>query len=119
MRRFVNLFLVGLMVAGAAYTFETKRRAENAAAEVRRLNHQITQELETIELVKTDLSVLTQPKRLQELTERHADLLQLETLKVEQIISLDELPQRPIDLSPFQKENALGGYAGGSDTNIQ
>lgn len=119
MRRLMNLVLICLMVAGAAYTFETKRRAESASEEVRELAREIDRERETIELLKADLSVLTQPARLQELTERHAGALQLETLKVEQIITLDELPQRPVDLSPFQTENALGGYAGGSDTNIQ
>jgi len=119
MRRLMNLLLIGFMVAGAAYTFETKRRAESATEEVQALNREIRQERETIELLKADLSVLTQPARLQELTERHADALQLETLKVDQIITLDELPQRPVDLSPFQEGDALGGYAGGSSTNIQ
>lgn len=119
MRRLLYLFLVGLMVAGAGYTFEIKRRAENAAEDVRRLASEIQHERDTIDLLKADLSVLTQPSRLQELTERHADALQLETLKVEQIITLDELPQRPVDLTPFQQGEALGGFAGGNDTNIQ
>lgn len=119
MRRLVSLILVGFMVAGAAYTFEIKRRAENASAEVRQLNRQITQEEETVELYKTDLSVLTQPQRLQELAELHSDELQLETLKVDQIITLEELPQRPIDLSPLQDDDQLGGYANSSGTNIQ
>ncbi|MBA4783428.1 MAG: hypothetical protein H2045_09455 [Rhizobiales bacterium] len=119
MRRLIYLILVGLMVAGAGYTFETKRRAESAAEDVRRLASEIQHEQDTIDLLKADLSVLTQPSRLQELTERHADALRLETLKVDQIITLDELPQRPLDLSPFQQGDALGGYAGGSDSNIQ
>lgn len=119
MRRLMSLLLVGFMVAGAAYTFEIKRRAENATDQVRALTREINHEQETIELLKADLSVLTQPSRLQELTERHADTLQLETLKVDQIITLDELPQRPVDLSPFQDGNALSGYASNSDANIQ
>jgi len=56
---------------------------------------------------------------LQELTEVHVNELQLEPLKVDQVISLEELPNRPIDLSPFEKEDQLGGYAGSSNTNIQ
>jgi len=119
MRRLLNLFLIGLMVAGAAYTFEIKRRAESASEEVVRLERQIVREKETIELLEADVSVLTQPSRLQDLTERHAGELELEPLKVEQVISLEELPNRPLDLSPFQKDDQLGGYAGGSDTNIQ
>lgn len=119
MRRLLNLVLVGLMVAGAAYTFEIKRRAEVAAEKVVKLERQILREKETIELLEADVSVLTQPSRLQELTERHAAELQLEPLKVDQVISLQELPNRPLDLSPFQKDDQLGGYAGGSDTNIQ
>ena len=119
MRRLLNLVLVGLMVAGAAYTFEIKRRAEVAAEKVVKLERQITREKETIEGLEASVSVLTQPALLQELTEVHANELQLKPLKVEQVISLEELPNRPIDLSPFQKENQLGGYAGSSDTNIQ
>lgn len=119
MRRLMSLLLIGFMVASAAYTFETKRRAENATEKVRELTKAIEKERETIELLKAELSVLTQPSRLQELTEHHAATLQLETLKVDQIITLDELPQRPVDLSPFQNDSSLGGYAGGSNSNIQ
>ena len=119
MRRLMSVLLIVFMVAGAAYTFEIKRQAEDASQEVVKLNRQIQSEQDTIDLLEADLSVLTQPSRLQELTERHADALQLEQLKVDQIITLDELPQRPVDLSPFQDGSALGGYAGGSDTNIQ
>ena len=118
-RRYVNVFLIGLMVAGAAYTFETKRRAEVVFDDVRRLATEIARERETIELLKADLSVLTQPARLQALTERHANALALETLRVDQIITLDELPQRPVDLSPFQGGDPLGGYADNSNNNIQ
>lgn len=119
MRRLLNLFLVGLMIAGAAYTFEIKRRAETAAERVVQLEREIEREKDTIELLEADVSVLTQPSRLQELTERHANELQLEPLKVEQVISLEELPNRPLDILPFQQDNQLGGYASGSDTNIQ
>ncbi|MEO1066600.1 MAG: hypothetical protein AAFW47_04400 [Pseudomonadota bacterium] len=119
MRRLFNLVLVALMVAGATYTFETKRRAEEAAADVRRLQQEIRVERETIEVLKTDWSVLTQPSRLQNLTERYSETLELKPLSVEQIVTIDELPNRPIDLSPFNGGDALGGYAGGSDSNVQ
>ncbi len=122
MRRIVQILMVFVMISGAAYTFETKRRAEIAADEIRQLTRQIEQEKETIALLKADLNVLTQAGRLQKLTERHAETLQLETMKVEQIITLDELPKRPLDLSPFEKDESLGGYADGdlgSSVNIQ
>lgn len=119
MRRLMSLLLIGFMVASAAYTFETKRRVEETTVKVRELTLEIERERETIELLKAELSVLTQPSRLQELTERHAETLQLEGLKVDQIIELEELPNRPVDLSPLQKDESLGGYAGGSDSNIQ
>ena len=119
MRRLINVLLIVFMVAGAAYTFDIKRQAENASQEVSKLKREIQSERDTIDLLKADLSVLTQPSRLQKLTERHAEELQLEPLKVDQIITLDELPQRPTDLPPFQDVDAPDGFAGGLDTNIQ
>ena len=51
MRRLLNLVLVGLMVAGAAYTFEIKRRAEGAAEKVVKIERQIVREKEAIEVL--------------------------------------------------------------------
>lgn len=119
MRRFLNLFLIAAMVMGAGYTFEMKRRAENAAGDARRLARTIELEKDEIELIKTDISVLTQPSRLQTLTKQHENQLELKPLRVDQIITLDELPQRPIDLSPLERDSQLGGYVDGSESKIQ
>lgn len=119
MRRLLNIVMLCLMVAGAAYTFDIKGKAVDAKAELHRLQAEIEIEKETIELLKADWSLLTQPARLQELTERYSDILELQPIAVEQIVQVNEIPAKPIDLSPFQEGDPLGGYAGGSDVNIQ
>ncbi|MEM8838695.1 MAG: hypothetical protein AAGE89_11420 [Pseudomonadota bacterium] len=119
MRRFFNLALIAVMIAGAAYTFNLKNQAVEARAELTQIENEIKFERETIELLKADWSLLTQPARLQTLTERYQDILKLQPIAVEQIVSVQELPAKPIDLSPYRDGRALGGYAGGDDTNIQ
>ncbi|MDJ0931145.1 MAG: hypothetical protein QNJ43_10235 [Breoghania sp.] len=56
--------------------------------------------------------MLNQPARLQRLAERYHFYLHLEPLKVEQIASIDDLPTKPINVTPFNNE-PLGGYASG------
>lgn len=119
MRRWMNLILVGLMIAGAVVTFETKRKAEIASAELAKIKRNITMEKENIDILRAEWNYLTEPARLQTLAERYTDFLNLQPLDVEQIISAEELPNRPLDLTPYQDNQPLGGYAGGSPNTIQ
>ena len=114
MIRFVNITLILLMVAGVAVVYDRKYKAEYAAEEVAELASKIEEEREKISLLKAEWSLLRQPSRLQELVKRYNKYLELQPLDALQIVSFDELPAKPLDLSPSDKQQAPlgGGYAG-------
>ena len=112
MFRILNIVLIFAVVIGAAVVFNMKHDAENAAERVARLQRAIDQEEGKIDLLKAEWSVLNQPARLQGLVERYNAYLQLEPLDAKQIASIDDLPTRPIEFTPFN-DGPLGGYASG------
>lgn len=95
MNRFVNALLVFLMVLSAAAVYDMKYEAELAAEKVANAERRMAQEQERISLLKAEWSVLTQPARLQDLIERHADILQLSPMTAEHIGTLADVPPKP------------------------
>ena len=57
-------------------------------------------EQEAISLLKAEWSVLTQPARLQDLVERHADVLKLAPMTAEHIGTLADIPAKPAPIMP-------------------
>lgn len=110
MFRTTDIVLIAVMVSAAAFTYTTKHEAENRLAENRKLERQIQLELDTIDVLKADWSLLTQPSRLQKLVEIYHSELQLEPVEAHQIVGLDELPIRPVQIEDVSSER-LGGMA--------
>jgi hypothetical protein len=85
-----------IAAAGAAiFVFQSKYRAESVAEHAAALQRQVDQENETLSLLKAEWSLLNQPARVQELVERHAEILKLTPLDPKQITKLENLPMRP------------------------
>ena len=95
MFRTMDLLLIAVMVLSAAFTYKTKHDAERQYAELRSIRAEIRHELDTINILQADWSLLTQPARLQKLAELYGDQLGLQPLDSHQIIGLDELPEPP------------------------
>lgn len=94
-------FLSVIAAAGAAvFVFQVKYRAEAVAEHVGDLQREIDRENETVSLLRAEWSLLIQPARVQELVERHAEVLKLEPLDPEQITELENLPMRPRGATP-------------------
>jgi hypothetical protein len=110
--RTTDIVLIAVMVAGAAFTYNTKHQVEAQLAEVRKLEAQIRFEQDTLTILKADWSLLTQPSRLQKLTEIYQDELGLAPLEARQIVGVDELPARPVDIEILPAPR-LGGMAQG------
>lgn len=87
-----DLILVGAMLAAAAVTYQIKHDTDNKAAEVRRLEAEIKLETDTIELLKADHALLTQPNRLERLVHAYANELKLEPTAPTQLSQPMELP---------------------------
>jgi hypothetical protein len=112
MFRTSDIVLIAVMVSAAAFTYKTKHEAENQLATVRKIEAQIRFEEDSIDLLKADWSLLTQPSRLQKLAETYAAELELQPVEAHQIIGLDELPSRPLEIQDFSTQR-LGGMAEG------
>lgn len=111
MFRTTDIVLIAVMVSAAAFTYQTKHEAESWLSQVRKLEREINYEKDTIDLLKADWSLLTQPARLQRLTEIYKDQLKLEPVTPQQIVGLDDLPERPLTIEDLSSET-LGGMAG-------
>lgn len=100
------------MVAAAALTYKAKREAEEQLASVQKIHAQIRYEEDTIDLLKADWSLLTQPSRLQKLTELYKSQLALEPVSARQIVGIGDLPAKALDI-----QDILNGRQGGMADN--
>jgi cell division protein FtsL len=109
-----DIVLIAVMVSAAAFTYNTKRKVEDQLAEVHRIEAQIKFEQESIDLLKADWSLLTQPSRLQKLSDMYQGELKLQPVDASQIGSLEDLPPKPVDIPDFSSQR-LGGMADSAD----
>jgi hypothetical protein len=86
------------MVAAAAFTYKTKHDAEGKYREVRKLEAAIHYEEDTIDVLKADWSLLTQPARLQRLVETFGEQLKLQPVDPHQIVELSDLPVKELNV---------------------
>jgi hypothetical protein len=85
-------------------TYTIKRNAQEQMATVQKLRVQIHTEEDTIDLLKADWSLLTQPERLQKLTELYQPQLQLAPVGARLIVGLDALPPRALTIENLTAE---------------
>jgi hypothetical protein len=116
--RTTDIVLIAVMVSAAAFTYNTKRKVEDQLAEVHRIEGEIKFEQDSMDLLKADWSLLTQPSRLQKLTDIYQAELQLQPVDASQIGSLEDLPQKPVEI-PDLSTQRLGGMADGTDAKAK
>jgi hypothetical protein len=109
MFRTTDMVLIAVMVCAAGFTYMTKHDAEAELSKLRKLEAAIRFEEETIDVLKADWSLLTQPSRLQKLAEAYRDELHLVPVEAHQIGRLDELPARPLRIEDIVAEEAMAG----------
>jgi hypothetical protein len=100
MIRWLQVVSVVAAAGAAVFVFQAKYRAEAVAERAAELQRQLDQENETTSLLEAEWSLLIQPARVQELVDRHAELLQLKPLDPKQITKLENLPMRPTGPAP-------------------
>ena len=110
MFRTSDIVLIAVMVSAAAFTYKTKHEAEARLAAIHKIEAGIKYEQDTIDLLKADWSLLTQPSRLQKLAEIYQAELQLKPVEASQIGAIEELPTKPVEIEDFSNQR-LGGMA--------
>lgn len=114
MTRYFNALLVFLMILSAAAVYDMKYEAKIEGENVARLERKITQEQETISLLKAEWSTLSQPSRLEDMVRRHAEIFNLIPMTSNNIGTLDDIPAKPVDVLP----GSAGGDAPGESASI-
>ena len=110
MFRTSDIVLIAVMVSAAAFTYKTKAEAEDTLSTINRLEAQLRFEEDTTDLLEADWSLLTQPSRLQKLSEIYQAELLLQPIEAHQFVGLDELPAKPVVIEDFSSQR-LGGMA--------
>jgi hypothetical protein len=96
--RTTDIVLIAVMIGAAAVTYRIKQSAESELEHINRIRTQIRLEHDTINLLQADWSLLSQPKRLQKLVELYQPQLNLQPTTADQIVTLDQLPMRPVEM---------------------
>lgn len=100
MLRTFDIILVVVMTVAATVTYSIKHRAELKLEEVRKIESEIRLEQDTIDLLKADWALLTQPNRLQRLVAIYQAELQLVPTASTQLARPNELPMLKADVPP-------------------
>ena len=91
-----DMVLIGVMVAAAAFTYQTKHQTEDMMREIRKVEQQIRFEEETIDLLNADWALLTQPSRMQTMAESFSGELELKPMEPGQLTTFETIPPRPV-----------------------
>jgi hypothetical protein len=103
--RTTDIIMLTVIVASAAFTYKTKHEAENRMAEIRKIEQQIRFEEDTIDVLKADWSLLTQPARLEKLVKAYDADLGLKNVEATQIVSLGDIPERPLTIEQLTADS--------------
>ena len=98
MFRTSDVILIAVMLSAAAFTYKTKHEAEAMMERVATLEKRIQLEKDTMNLLKADWSLFTQPARLARLATVYEAELGLKTVEPRQIAelaALRDIPFRP------------------------
>jgi hypothetical protein len=90
--RFLNLCVLALLVAAAAYVYEIKFESTLRAERVAKMRSDVLRERDAIAALRAEWATLENPARIQGLARRH---LHLRPADASQYDALDRLPERP------------------------
>jgi hypothetical protein len=107
MLRLFNLVLVASLVGSAAWAYSIKYETIYFAQELKRLDAEIERERDRIALLRADWQHLSQPGRIQTLSDRH---LKVVPMSARQIIEPTEIPSKDLgeDLIGAKLDDILG-----------
>jgi hypothetical protein len=80
MFRRTDIAMIALMIGVVTYTYTVKNGTKHASADLAKLQRQVEIELNAIDVLNADWSVLTSPARIQNLVEVHNAQLGLHPL---------------------------------------
>lgn len=106
MFRTFDIILIVIMTVAATITYSIKHKAELVLDDVRQLDAEIKLERDTIDLLKADWALATQPNRLARLSETFKQDLKLQPTDSTQIVQPKEMPMLKADVGLADAEAA-------------
>ena len=97
----VLLFLVMMMIVG--FTYKLKDDEHARVREVKKLSQKIATQENSLQQLRAQWALLTQPERIEKLVKRYNNVLHLETMEPSQIVNVEDLP------NAFTIKKAEGG----------
>jgi len=109
MIRLLNIVVLFLVVGLSVTLYNLKYRMEAQKKERARIEQKSLNEEEAVRILRAEQGYLTQPDRLQALSQRH---LLLTPMRASQVATFDELPMPPQDNDMYGPQGKrMGGYA--------
>lgn len=102
MFRTLDVVMIAVMTTAATVTYSIKHQAENKREVVRKLDAEIKLEEDTIDLLKADWALLTQPNRLNRLVTAFEADLKLVPTESTQLAQPNELPMATAELPALE-----------------
>ena len=102
MFRTLDVVMIAVMTTAATVTYSIKHQAENKREVVRKLDAEIKLEEDTIDLLKADWALLTQPNRLNRLVTAFETDLKLVPTESTQLAQPNELPMATAELPALE-----------------
>ncbi|WP_336294275.1 cell division protein FtsL [Bartonella sp. CB169] len=106
--RTFDMILVMIMICIAGFTYKVKYDVQKRMSEIRRLEHEIFAEKNTVNLLYAEWAVMIEPSRMQKLAKLYQKELGLETIHPRQIVELKDIPKRVhVQIEEVIKQNIL------------
>ena len=102
--RFLNLCVLALLVAAAAYVYEIKFESTLRAERIAKMRGDVQRERDAIAALRAEWTTLENPARIQGLARRH---LHLRPAEATQYDALDRLPERPPSIVQPPSEDTI------------
>src|SRR3982751_2892286 len=112
--RFLNICVLALLVAAAAYVYEIKFESTLRAERVAKMRGDVRRERDAIAALRAEWATLENPARIQGLARRHLPLRPAEATQYDALKSLSERPPQAVQPPAA---DAIAGAIDNSDLN--
>ena len=111
--RYLNVLAVASLVGSAVYAYSISYQTMLFSAQIDKTSDQIQHQRDDIAMLRAEWAHLTRPQRLQALADKYLDL---QTLAINQIVSVRDLPDRAPKVDGIGRELQTLGLAAPTST---
>jgi len=105
MMRILNIMVIAALIVAASVVYKIKFDSTLQAERVAKLHGELRKERNAVAALRAEWSKLDTPGRIQGLAERH---LALKAVEATQFDTLDNLPERPLEVVPPRNADPIG-----------